>query len=402
MRILDFSGCALKSCVAVALFAGCGGSQSQPPIGPPGSAGAPSYSYHRTFDHTGKQRFQIQLPETEMSPTGSTRRAQARAGRFATRAFQPGRPSASNRSNGVQPVKRRSAPSPSLAISIAAFLAGCGGSQPPIGAPGAMPLQPSTTSARATRRKIFDYTGGMQTFKVPVRVTRVTVTASGASGGLAGGSGASAVGGLVKATIPVVTGESLAIVVGGAGSEYGAGYNGGGYGGISRSCSGSCSGGGGGASDVREGGTSLENRVVVAGGGGGQACCFDSPAGGVGGGIKGGNGVNGANEGNRHTGATGGKGGKGGDQAHGGRGGKGGTGFYKYCAGTQGTDGTLGDGGQGGPSCNAYSGGGGGGGYYGGGGGGGGCGYCGESGSTHTYGPAAVAAVPLTSKAAPP
>jgi len=54
----------------------------------------------------------------------------------------------------------------------AAMLAACGGSQPPIGAPGAMPLQPWTTSARATRRKIFDYTGGMQTFKVPVRVNQ--------------------------------------------------------------------------------------------------------------------------------------------------------------------------------------------------------------------------------------
>ncbi|MFZ0573904.1 MAG: hypothetical protein WA304_05925 [Candidatus Cybelea sp.] len=57
MRILDFSGCALKSCVAVALFAGCGGSQSQPPIGSTtASAGAPSYSYHRTFYYTGKKQ----------------------------------------------------------------------------------------------------------------------------------------------------------------------------------------------------------------------------------------------------------------------------------------------------------------------------------------------------------
>jgi hypothetical protein len=130
-----------------------------------------------------------------------------------------------------------------LIVGIAlALLAGCGGSQPPIGAQGVMPLQPSATSVRAARRMLFDYAGGMQTFKVPLHVTNVTVTASGASGGLAGGSGPSAAGGLIKATISVVPGESLTIVVGGAGTPYGPGYNGGGYGGISRSCSGSCSG----------------------------------------------------------------------------------------------------------------------------------------------------------------
>src|SRR5580658_413961 len=67
MRSLDFSGYALKSCVAAALLAGCGGSHSQPPIGSTtATAGAPSYSYHKTFYYTGKK-------QTFKVPTGVTR-----------------------------------------------------------------------------------------------------------------------------------------------------------------------------------------------------------------------------------------------------------------------------------------------------------------------------------------
>ena len=58
-----------------------------------------------------------------------------------------------------------------------ALLAACGGSQPPIGAPGAM-----AQSRAAHGSKTFDYTGSEQHFKVPRGVTQLTVTASGASG----------------------------------------------------------------------------------------------------------------------------------------------------------------------------------------------------------------------------
>ncbi|MGA7094591.1 MAG: hypothetical protein WBX23_11205, partial [Candidatus Cybelea sp.] len=80
----------------------------------------------------------------------------------------------------------------------------------------------------------FSYTGAQQNFVVPKRVTQISVKASGAGG--EGGEGGE--GGLVKATIPVTPGESLAIFVG-AGGGYG-GFNGGAI------------HGGGGASDVRQ------------------------------------------------------------------------------------------------------------------------------------------------------
>ena len=258
----------------------------------------------------------------------------------------------------------------------AALLAGCGGSQPPIGAPGA--LDPLGKKHSQT----FTYTGAEQTFMVPKGVIAVTVTASGASGSSTfARSGPSALGGLVMATIPVTPGETLAVFVGGAGTPEGSGYNGGGANGNSGTCSGSgCGGGGGGASDVRQGGDSLKNRVVVAGGGGGEACCNNAPQGGAGGGLHGAAGANGPNR----RGFFGGKGGKGGSQNQGGRGGKGGRG-YTGCPGTKGDNGVFGDGGQGGTTCEDVPGGGGGGGYYGGGGGGGGCGICGRS-SYFTFG----------------
>ncbi|MBV8066636.1 MAG: hypothetical protein JO113_01565, partial [Candidatus Eremiobacteraeota bacterium] len=106
----------------------------------------------------------------------------------------------------------------------------------------------------------FKYTGAKQKFKVPAGVAHVTIDALGAAGG---GGGASTApggnGGLVKATIAVTPGETLGVFVGGANG----GFNGGGPG------SPSGTEGGGGASDVRQGGDTLTNRVVIAGGGGG-------------------------------------------------------------------------------------------------------------------------------------
>jgi uncharacterized repeat protein (TIGR03803 family) len=59
------------------------------------------------------------------------------------------------------------------------MLAGCGGSQPPIGAPGAMAQAPDNKA----QSKTFKFTGAAQTFVVPNNVTAITVTAYGASGG---------------------------------------------------------------------------------------------------------------------------------------------------------------------------------------------------------------------------
>ena len=100
---------------------------------------------------------------------------------------------------------------------------------------------PAGSQVRATNVARFHYTGAQQTFTVPSGVTQITVTADGASGAgstfrhMKGGKG-----GLVKATIPVASGETLAIFVGGDGGKSSAsggpgGFNGGGNGGVTGS-----------------------------------------------------------------------------------------------------------------------------------------------------------------------
>jgi hypothetical protein len=250
---------------------------------------------------------------------------------------------------------------------VAAMLAGCGGSQPQIGA-----NVVSAGMQAPSRQRTFYYTGGKQTFDVPIGVTQVTIVAKGAAGSNGGpdsqysaGNGGGA--GYTQATIPVTPGESLAIFVGGSGMR--GGFNGGeGRKGIA--CRRQCFGFGGGASDVRQGGDRLANRVVLAAGGGGGAgdgciglpSCYitDGGKGGDGGGEIGGAGGTGYSR-------LAGSGGDGGTQSAGGKGGAGG-GRGGAC---RGSNGRLGAGGAGHLGCHGF-GGGGGGGYYGGGGGGGG------------------------------
>ena len=140
---------------------------------------------------------------------------------------------------------------------------------------------------------VFAYTGSAQSFKVPLGITRVTIKAAGAQGGYSDGSGGlgGGLGGSVTATIPVTPGqEVLTVLVGGIGNNPyepygpGGGFNGGGSGGCG--CGNYGFGGpGGGASDVRRGGSALANRVIVAGGGGGGA--YEGVGGGDGGGLVG-------------------------------------------------------------------------------------------------------------------
>ncbi|HEX4013556.1 MAG TPA: hypothetical protein VHX17_06665 [Candidatus Cybelea sp.] len=246
----------------------------------------------------------------------------------------------------------------------ATMLAGCGASQPPIGAYGV-----SGAMQVPSHRRTFQYTGKEQSFKVPAGVTQVTITASGASGAAGWDyyfksyAAPGGLGGRIKATIPVTPRGRLALFVGGSG-EHG-GFNGGGE---SGDCNGGCNGYGGGASDVRLGGDQLADRVVVAGGGGGGggagACLSTScgyskgGAGGIGGGHKGASGRSGGG----YLRAHGGKG------ATGNSGGNGGAGGISGC---DGSSGKLAAGGPGQSRCGG-NGGGGGAGYYGGGGGGGG------------------------------
>jgi hypothetical protein len=277
-----------------------------------------------------------------------------------------------------------------LSMSVAAaLLAGCGSHA----YNGVVPSGDAHNSLQ--NHKSFYYTGGAQDFTVPAGVTEITVVARGAKGAgyraFDGGHimGALGVplgyksgdvyGGRLRAVIPVTPREKLIVYVGGDASGEAGGYNGGGagaydsFGGL----------GGGGASDVREGGHTLSDRIVVAAGGGGfgneaaEASC-PTPIGGKGGNLTGGTGI-GGRQGYDQCGG----GGSGGTQSVGGSGGAGGTDCHPGYDGEAGSNGTFGAGGSGGAgsstgtssggSYSAPGGGGGGGGYYGGGGGGGSC-----------------------------
>lgn len=181
-------------------------------------------------------------------------------------------------------------------------------------------------------------TAGERTLTVPTGVDEYWFELEGASGRPAGaGAGA-----YVEGLLPTTPGEDLILRVGGrgtAGSTTG-GFNGGGDGGTGGDGDGSP---GGGMTDVRQGGSTLSDRVLIAGGGGGGPAGYDAgyPAG------SGGTGVDG----------------EGGDQSTGGAGGT--SDFFN-----NGGDGSLGTGGNGGSGgANVLGGHGGGAGFYGGGGG---------------------------------
>ena len=226
---------------------------------------------------------------------------------------------------------------------------------------GATPSCTGTTIVTCT----FSYTGGAQTFVVPVGVSTVTVDSSGAQGGPMQQTGAGK-GGEAIATISVTPGETLTVDAGGSGNAtVNSGFNGGGNGpsGASK---------GGGASDVKRGTTIL----VIAGGGGGRAGFGGAPTAAAGGpgGAADGNGGNGGSVSSGPTSCPGGLGGHGGPEggAFGG-----GSPPVSGCGaeGSAGTSGTSGQGGTGGATGGTgleNGGGGGGGGSVGGGGGGGG------------------------------
>jgi hypothetical protein len=229
-------------------------------------------------------------------------------------------------------------------------------------------------------------TGAEQTFVVPAGVTSLTVTATGAAGGLGqtfyrgtipGGNG-----GVVTAPLTVAPASTLFVEVGG-----GDGFNGGGSGSqwFQR-----YTGNGGGASDVRtvsrtDAGT-LDSRLLVAGGGGGAGgegltlgFTSTTPNGGVGG-SAGAQGASGESQGT-YGGAAGGQPGTAS------AGGAGAPGVVR--SGTSGGQGVGGNGAQYGAGAGQVNGnggdyggggGGGGGGWFGGGGGGGGTGYVASSG----------------------
>ncbi|MBN9383364.1 MAG: hypothetical protein J0H74_21590 [Chitinophagaceae bacterium] len=231
----------------------------------------------------------------------------------------------------------------------------------------------------------FSYTGSVQTFTVPQDVSSLHIDASGAQGGTyvssspraAGGNG-----GRVQAIYSVNPGMTLNIYVGGAGGNgyvvnsgsgsNAGGWNGGGTGAVNNPTH--TGSGGGGATDIRVGGTGLSNRILVAGGGGGGAKYYLPIFGGPGGDLTGGDGQIG-----RYFSGTAGLGGT---QSAGGAG-------SVLGSTPPGGNGSLGQGGNGGNDIGP----GGGGGYYGGGGGTGTSGSSSAGGGSSYADPALVSVV---------
>lgn len=127
----------------------------------------------------------------------------------------------------------------------------------------------------------FNFTGSVQTFIVPQGVDTITAKVYGAQGG-ANWINNTNYGGFVQADIPVTPGNTLYLYVGEKPTGLTGGWNGGGNGETGGK-------GGGGASDIRKGGTSLNDRVIVAGGAGGAGYWSGlHVVGGYGGGLSGG------------------------------------------------------------------------------------------------------------------
>ena len=116
----------------------------------------------------------------------------------------------------------------------------------------------------------YQYTGVLQKFIVPNRVTSIQVNAVGAKGGTGGGGEPGGGGANITTTINVTPGQVLYVVVGGyPGQSATAKYGFGGNGGIADNASG-YGGAGGGLSGVFSSNTpSTSSALVVAGGGGG-------------------------------------------------------------------------------------------------------------------------------------
>ena len=142
----------------------------------------------------------------------------------------------------------------------------------------------------------YTYTGGVQTYTVPTGVAAITVDLKGAQGGgIECGVGTyqsnGGCGGRLKATVNVTSGHVLNIIVGGKGSNTGAGGYGGGGTDLAYDAIFPGAGGGGGTFviDVTTGDTLA---VAGGGGGGGGEFCVTSgvygDAGGAGGGLTGG------------------------------------------------------------------------------------------------------------------
>ena len=194
----------------------------------------------------------------------------------------------------------------------------------------------------------FSHTGAQQTFTVPSGVSTITIKTWGAQGGQYNSSWGAGKGGYSTGILSVTSGQTLYIYVGGQGNsayaniQVDGGFNGGGY--ARGYTSGAYAAGGGGASDVRSGGTALTDRVIVAGGGGGTGDAWRTYYNGGSGGTQSSGGASGTNSSYDSAGSLG----QGGNQTatNGNWNGCGGGGGY-YGGGSGGAVGAGGGGGSG-------------------------------------------------------
>ena len=174
----------------------------------------------------------------------------------------------------------------------------------PLAALGLLLATAGAAQSQTTTNFTYTAPGGPQTYTVPAGITKLNVVATGAAGGGNRGNNLGGFGAIVQATVTVVPGEVLTVVVGGQGvdsnSNGGQGVSGGGAGGYNGGGTGAYTGGGGGgATDLRRavanGSTgdyfTSRNALLVAGAGG--AADASNVAGGNGGTTTGGNGVSG-------------------------------------------------------------------------------------------------------------
>ena len=160
------------------------------------------------------------------------------------------------------------------------------------------------TSVSSSGSQTFSYTGSQQTFTVPSEVSTITIKVWGGQGGSGGYYSSTnycstgGKGGYATGDLSVTAGSTVYVYVGGHGEGFATcntymrnqaqkfgGWNGGGngYGGTYPGT------GGGGASDIRYGGTSISDRKIIAGGGGGGGNAYTSTQlsnGGAGGGAS--------------------------------------------------------------------------------------------------------------------
>ena len=133
-------------------------------------------------------------------------------------------------------------------------------------------IQAAMRKPNITHIYTFPYTGAIQQFIVPNRVTAIQVNAVGAKGGTGAGGQTGGAGANITSTLNVTPGQVLYVVVGGfPGTSATPKYGFAGAGGVANSSTANGAAGGGLSGVFTSSSPSNTNALIVAGGGGGGA-----------------------------------------------------------------------------------------------------------------------------------